>query len=263
MFTKKLKSPEADAQLVAESAPRRMDAHEALQAANDALAQDRASSADNPWMRAQIAYEDRVIRSQAQVANWRMFAFFSLAIAAVAVSGAVWIGGKSKLIPMVFEVDNLRRTVYVATLHGDEATTDANKIVYSEMFELFENLRSVTTDREANNARLRKGFSRLTGAAATYVRTELRKAPPNEVGATKTVQVTVRSALKLTGKSWQVDWDETSFGLDGKQIGDPEHFRATLQTKLDPSDDEKEFRKNPSGLQIPELSWQKVVERAN
>jgi len=203
------------------------------------------------------------MRAQAQVRNWRLFAFFSLFIAGIAVSGAVWIGGKSKFVPMVFEVDNLRRTVYVKTLGGDEAATPVDRIVYSEMFELFENLRSVTTDREANNARLRKGFSRLTGAAATYVRAELRKAPPNEVGASKTVQVTVRSALKLTGKSWQVDWDETSFGLDGKQLGDPEHWRATLQNDLNPSNDEKVFRSNPSGLQIPELSWQKVVERTN
>jgi type IV secretory pathway TrbF-like protein len=228
-----------------------------------ATAADFPSDGISPWIKANAAYEERTMRLQSQVANWRSFAFISLTIAAMGVSGAVWIGGKSKLIPMVFEVDKLGQTVAVKVLNGDEAVTDANRLVYREMFDLFENLRTVTTDREANNDRLHKGFSRLAGAAASYVREELRKAPPNEVGATRTVQVTVRSALRLTGKSWQVDWDETSRGLNGVVVGPPEHWRATLQYVLDPSSDEKVFRTNPIGFTVQEISWQKVVEGAN
>lgn len=214
---------------------------------------------DTPWTKAESAHEDRVLRVQAQIANWRMFAFISLGIAGLAVGGAIWIGSKSKFIPMVFEVDKLGQVVAVKALYGDEAVTDPQRLVYREMFDLIENLRSVTTDRQANNSRLNKGFSRLTGAAERYVRTELRKAPPNDVGATKTVQVIVRSALKLTGKSWQVDWEERSFSLTGEEIG-VERWRATVQYELNPSPDEKVFRSNPAGFTVPELSWQKVVQ---
>lgn len=214
---------------------------------------------DTPWARAQAAYDDRVMRSQAQTANWRLFAFFSNGITVLAVGGLVWIGSASKFVPMVLEVDKLGQVVAVKALHGDEAVTDANRLVYREMFDLIENLRSVTTDRQANNARLSKGFSRLTGAAEKYVRTELRKAPPNEVGANKTVQVIVRSALKLTGKSWQIDWEERSFNLAGEEVG-VEKWRATLQYDLNPSGEEKIFRSNPIGFEVPEMSWQKVVQ---
>lgn len=214
---------------------------------------------DTPWARAERAHEDRTMRSQAQTANWRLYAFISNGITCLAVAGLVWTGSQSKFIPMVFEVDKLSQTVAVKALHGDEAVTDVNRLVYREMFDLIENLRSVTTDRQANNARLAKGFSRLSGAAEKYVRTELRKAPPNEVGATKTVQVIVRSALKLTGKSWQVDWEEHSFNLAGEEIG-VEKWRATLQYALNPSAEEKLFRSNPIGFDVPELSWQKVVQ---
>lgn len=214
---------------------------------------------DTPWAKAAAAHEDRILRAQAQIANWRMFAFISLGISALAVGGAIWIGSKSKFVPMVFEVDKLGQTVAVKALHGDEAVSDPQRLVYREMFDLIENLRSVTTDRQANNDRLSKGFSRLTGAAERYVRTELRKAPPNEVGATKTVQVLVRSALKLTGKSWQVDWEERSFSLTGEEIG-VERWRATVQYELNPSGDEKAIRRNPIGFTVTELSWQKVVQ---
>lgn len=214
---------------------------------------------DTPWAKAAAAYEDRILRVQAQIANWRMFAFFSLGITALAVCGAIWIGSKSKFVPVIYEVDKLGQTVAVKALHGDEAVSDPQRLVYREMFDLIENLRSVTTDRQANNDRLSKGFSRLTGAAERYVRTELRKAPPNEVGATKTVQVIVRSALKLTGKSWQVDWEERSFSLTGEEIG-VERWRATVQYELNPSGDEKAIRRNPIGFTVTELSWQKVVQ---
>lgn len=214
---------------------------------------------DTPWAKAEVAHEDRILRVQSQVANWRMFAFFSLAIAAIAVAGLIWVALKSKFIPMVFEVDKLGQTVAVKALYGDEAVTDSQRQVYREMFDLIENLRSVTTDRQANNDRLTKGFSRLSGAAERYVRAELRKAPPNEVGATKTVQVIVRSALKLTGKSWQVDWEEHSFSLAGEEVG-VERWRATVQYELNPGGDEKAIRRNPIGFTVPELSWQRIVQ---
>ena len=219
--------------------------------------------ADTPWAAAGRAYDDRVMRSQAQVANWRLFAFICLGIAAVSVVGVIWLGGKSKFIPLVFEVDKLGQIVAVKALTGDEAVTDGNRVVYSEMFELFEHLRTVTTDRNANNYNLNKGFSRLSDPVKVYVREELKKAPPNEVGATKTVQVTVRSALKLQGKWWQVDWDETSFDLTGKQVGDPAHWRATMQYANEPSADPKIFAINPSGFTVKEMHWQQIADRSN
>lgn len=219
----------------------------------------REVSPDTPWGNALAAYEDRVLRVQAQLANWRMFSFFSQAITALAVVGLIWIGAQSKYIPMVMEVDKLGQVVAVKALHGDEAVADTQRMVYREMFDLIENLRTVTTDRQANNDRLAKGFSRLSGAAENYVRTELRKAPPNVVGATKTVQVKVRSALRLTGKSWQIDWEERSFNLGGIETG-VELWRATVQYGLEPSSEAKEIPKNPIGFKVPEMSWQKVVQ---
>jgi type IV secretion system protein VirB5 len=214
---------------------------------------------DTPWPNANRAHENRILRVQAQIANWRMFAFFCLVLAFLAVGGMIWTAMQSKFIPMVMEVDKLGQVLAVKALTGDEAVSDPRRLVYREMFDLIENLRTVTTDRQANNDRLSKGFSRLTGAAERYVRTELRKAPPNEVGATKTVQVIVRSALPLTGKSWQVDWEERSRNLAGEDIG-VERWRATVQFALSPSGEEKLFRRNPIGYVVPEISWQRVVQ---
>jgi len=214
--------------------------------------------ADAPWIRAAMQHENTFLRLSAQVANWRMFAFVSLSVAALAVIGVIYIGSQSKFVPMVVEVDKLGRTLAVRALQGDDAITDTNRLVYREIFDLVENLRTVTTDRMANNDRLDKGFSRLSGSALAYVKTELKKAPPNEVGQTKTVQVQVKTALKLTDKTWQVEWEEHSYSLAGELMG-VERWKATLQYKLMPSGEEVQIRKNPIGYIVNELNWMKVI----
>lgn len=214
--------------------------------------------ADAPWFRAATQHENTFLRLSAQVANWRLFAFFSLSIAAIAVCGVIWMGLQSKYIPQLVEVDKLGHTLAVKALTGADAITDSRRTSYRELFDLIENLRTVTTDRMANNKLLANGFSRLDGAAKNYVRTELKKAPPNEVGTTKTVQVKVKSALKLAGKSWQMEWEETSYSLSGVVIG-TETWRAMLQFDLTPHGDEESIRVNPTGFTVSELSWQKVI----
>lgn len=213
---------------------------------------------DAPWTRGRRAYNDTYLRLAAQVANWRMFAFFCIIVALIAVSGAIYIGSMSKFVPYLVEVDKLGRTVAVRALSGEDAITDSKRLVYREMYDLIEHLRTVTTDTSANKLNIGKGFSRLDGAAIMYARTELKKAPPNEVGATKTVQVMVKTALPLSKDTWQIEWEELSFGLDGKEMG-VEKWKATLRFTLVPSGDEQSIRENPIGFTVTDLNWMKVI----
>lgn len=220
----------------------------------------RTEELDAPWIRAGMAHDDRNLRMSAQVSNWRMAFFFMLVIAALAVGGIVHIGSLSKFVPMLVEVDQLGRTVAVKALTGDDAITDPKRLALREMFELIENLRTVTTDVSANNRNLTKGFSRLIGAAENYAKTELKKAPPNVIGATKTVQIQVKVALPVSdsNKRWQVEWEELSYTLNGELMA-TEKWKATLEWNFVPSGDEKVIRENPTGFTVSELTWTKVI----
>lgn len=219
---------------------------------------EQVQNEDGPWAKAGMAHDNTYLRLAAQVVNWRRAFFIMAVIAAGAVGGVVWIGSQSKFIPMVVEVDKLGRTVAVRALTGPDAVTDSSRTVYRELFDLMENLRTVTTDRAANDRNIERAFTRLDGAARTYARTELRKALPNEVGSTKTVQVQVKTALRLSDKSWQVEWEEHLFGLNGEPMG-VENWKATLQYELLPAEDEVSIRKNPIGFTVRELSWMRVI----
>lgn len=223
----------------------------------DSSRQKTAADSDTPWLNAARRHEFTYLRLDQQVKNWRLFAFMGLALSAIAIGGAIYIGAKSKFVPYLVEVDRLGRTVAVRALNDSDTTADPHKLIYREMFELVENLRTVTTDRLANDDRIEKGLGNLTGAALTYAKSELRKAKPNEIGAIKSIQVKVKSALKLGGKSWQVEWEEHSFNLNGDATG-VETWRATVQYEIVQSSEESVFRRNPLGFTVSELSWQKV-----
>lgn len=216
------------------------------------------SATDAPWVRAGMQYNDTFLRLAAQVANWRKLAFTAMVVAGMAVCGVIYVGSQSKYIPMLVEVDKLGQTLAVKAVTGDLAVSDTSRLVYREMFDLIENLRTVTTDRHANNSRLNKGFSRLANSARKYVSNELAKKPPNEIGTKNVVQVQVKTALKLAGKSWQIDWEEYTYALNGELLS-TENWRATLQYELLPSGEEENIRINPIGFVVTELSWQKVI----
>ena len=213
---------------------------------------------DAPWVRAGRAYDDTFLRLTAQSDNWRRFAFIMAMVTIAAVIGVVYIGAQAKFIPYLIEVDKLGRTLAVKAVSGDEAITDPKRLVYREMVELFENCRTVTTDISANNKNIHQCFVRLKGAARNYAQTELRKAPPNEVGATKTVQVEVKTALAVTDKTWQVEWIEHSYALTGVEMK-IETWKALVKYDLKPSGEEKDIRENPIGFTVSELNWMKVI----
>lgn len=216
--------------------------------------------ADAMWKNNQRAYDNTSFREGANAKNWRLAFAVAMAITILAVCGMIYIGSKSKFIPLVMEVDKLGQVVAVRALTGEDAVVDPSRTVYREVFELIEDLRTVSTDRQDNQRRIDRGFIRLTGAGKNYVKTELMKALPNEVGTKKTVQVVVKSALKLTDKSWQIDWEEHSRNLAGEELG-VELWRGVLQFELHPSGEVEWIRRNPIGFEVPQISWQRVIKQ--
>lgn len=217
------------------------------------------AGADAVWLNAQKAYDNTNLRLVAHAKNWRLAFACAMGIAAICAAGMVYIGSKSKFIPMVLEVDKLGQVIAVKALTGDDAVVDASRSVYREVFDLIEDVRTVSTDRQDNQRRIDRAFQRLTGAGKEYVKSELMKALPNEVGTKKTIQVVVKSALKLTDKSWQVDWEEHSRNLAGEYLG-VEKWRAVLQYELHPGSDSASIRQNPIGFEVPQISWQQVIK---
>ncbi len=228
--------------------------------AEDDKAQRRwDESKESPWFRSGMAFFDIFEHMRLQVKNWQRQSLLSWALSVIAVCAMAYLGAQPKIKPYVVEIDKLGRVRAVRALEENDTRLDPERIITAELQETIVNLRTVTTDREANNRNVSRGLSRLEDAAYTYARTELRKAPPNAVGGTKTVMVRTDPPLKISPNTWQVEWEETSISLTGEQMGLPERWKAVMQIKIRPNlDDEEEFAKNPYGFKGYQLNWTKL-----
>lgn len=218
---------------------------------------------DAPFVKAQLHHDDRFLRLASHAANWRKFAFISAVTSVCAVAGVVYMASLPRVVPVFIAVDKLGRTAPLVAGVAEGARVDPRKLIYREMVNFIENTRSVTSDYAANNKALAEGFSRLVGAAHTYVKTDLMSHKPNEVAEKKTIVVEVKLAMPITvggqRNSWQVEWTETSYSLKGEQMGAPEMWKANIQYELHPGNTEDEVNLNPLGFTIPTLSWAKQV----
>lgn len=223
---------------------------------NDDTKLEKGSEVDTPWNRAGREYQNTFLQLAVDKANWRFAFFVAMVIAGIAVGGVVYIGSQPKIKPYIVEVDQLGHTLAVRAV-TEEDSVSLKKETYREMKDMIEYLRTVTTDIAANDANIHKGFIRLKGAATAYVRTELRKAPPNTVGESKTVQVKQVEILPISEKTWQVQWEEHSFSLNGEALG-IERWKAIVTFEVSPSEKIEEFRENPVGFKAVDLHWAKV-----
>lgn len=213
---------------------------------------------DAPWVKAKRQHENTNMRMNSQVANWRLFVFILLIVVSISVIGNVVQGTQSKMIPYIIEVDKLGRTVAVRALDGDDAVTDKRRLIYREMNEIIENIRSVSTDPKANKDRVSRAFSRLSGAAGNYVSEALKRNPPNVIGATQTVEIQIRAAIPISKKTWQVEWIEKTYSRSGELVK-ADNWKASLTYELIPSGLEENIRENPIGFTVNEISWLRII----
>ena len=224
---------------------------------------DLPLSDDAIWVKAQQHMDDRFLRLAAHSKNWQKHARIHQATNVVLVIAMTYIAIQWRVEPVFIAVDKLGRKEIVVVGVDNEARIRKEDMVYREMVDFIENVRTVTSDYGANNKALRKAFSRLTGAADTYVRNDLASHKPNEVAEKKTIAVEVKLAMPVTdgGKrnSWHVEWTETSYDLKGEVMGPPEVWKANIQYELHPGKTVEEVRKNQMGLYIPTISWAKQM----
>lgn len=214
--------------------------------------------ADAPWVQAQRFMDDRFLRLAVQVKNWQRVSLLFGVITLVAVCWLGWVGAQSKFVPYLVEVDKLGRTIAVRSLSGDSVLHDDRRIVYGEVIDLIENCRSVSSDVAINNSRMAVCLSRLQGAAYNRVIEELKQRRPNDVAKDRTIEVQVRVALPVTEKSWQVEWEESSFGLMGNLI-EKTRWKANLEFALRPGTDEESIKINRVGFVVPQITWTKNI----
>jgi type IV secretory pathway TrbF-like protein len=92
-----------------------------------------------------------------QARRWRRVALASLSVAALSSAGLVWLGGQSRLVPYVVEVEKLGQALAVA--RADQAERPDRRVIVAQLARWIVDVRSVYADAAAQRALIAEGYA--------------------------------------------------------------------------------------------------------
>ena len=240
---------------------RRGHAGEVAAAGEPEVGGSQAGQGHNPYLAARRSWNDHVGGVVASRQLWQVVALLSLLIALASVGGMVYIGGQSRFVPYVVEVDKLGQTMAVAPAQR-AAPVDA-RIVHAAVASFVSDLRTVTPDVALQRKAVFRAYAMLSSAdAATAKANEwlngTEDSSPFKRAARETVSTEIVSVIPQTPDTWQVDWVETVRDRQGVMKGQPARMRAlvTVYTvPATPQTTEEQVRNNPLGIYVRDFSW--------
>jgi type IV secretory pathway TrbF-like protein len=220
-----------------------------------------APKTDNPYLNGRREWNERygeyIVRERA----WRSIALFSLAIAAIAAGGLVWVAGQTKVVPYVVEVNQLGDAVAVRA--ADHAARPDDRIIRAQLARWIEEVRSVYLDAAAEHNAIRDAYSMINqhGMAFGFLNDTMRNPENNpfERAATMSVSVDVQSVLPLSQDTWRIEWLETTRDRGGHELNHA-IWAATISIAVHAPTDDKSIRSNPTGVFVNSLNWSKRLE---
>lgn len=161
------------------------------------------SPTGNPYLDARREWNERYGSYIAQAKNWRLLAVLSSLVSIIAVSGVVYIGAQSKLIPYVVQVDKLGQAV--ASQRADVAGKPDDRVIQAQLGSFIESSRSIYTDAAAQNKMIKTAYSMLRNKSAAYnkMNSYFQQNNPFKRAQSETVSIELQSVLPMTANTWR------------------------------------------------------------
>lgn len=227
---------------------------------------DKPMVEGNPYTNGRRAWNNHVggVMSANQI--WQVVGIVGMLMGLTAVGGAIHIGGQSKFIPYMVEMDKLGNIQFAgpALKMGDLDP----KYIKKTIEDWLEAGRLVTPDGVLQRKAIHKVYAHLSeGDPAKKKMDELynnEEMTPLTRAETQMVSVEVVSTVQIPGSdTWQVDWKETVRDRDGSVMkGSPFRMRGNFTVYVAaPAKDttEEEIQKNPLGIFVKNFDWTKQL----
>lgn len=224
----------------------------------------RKGESDNPYLAARRTWNDHVGSVVSSRQTWQVVGILSLLVALAGVGGVIHIGSQSKFVPYVIEVDKLGQSLAVGPITA--ASVADPKVLKATVSAFIEDARMVTPDVALQRKAVFSVYAHLPpNAPATAKMNEwLNGTPvssPFARATTEMVSIEIKSVLRQSPDTWQVEWVETTRDRQGALIVAPENMRALVTVfTAEPTSQttEEQIRNNPLGIYVRDFSWSRL-----
>ncbi|HVT60361.1 MAG TPA: VirB8/TrbF family protein [Thermoanaerobaculia bacterium] len=190
--------------------------------------------------------------------NWQLACFGLLVLHGTLLAGYVRLAGEARITPYVVEVDRLGQAVAFGPAEALKKS-DARMIVFLLAL-LVRNLRTVTSDFEAQKELLYGAYAYVSGSARATLDDYFLQPinDPRVLGRSVSRQVQVTAVLRVpNSESWKVAWSEIErprFAGATRRTS----WEAYLQVKTSPPTTSAAILANPLGIYVTEINWTQV-----
>ena len=214
---------------------------------------------DTPYLRARAEWDARMGSALVHAKNWRLATFASTGAVLLMAGGLIYLGSLPKAVPHIIEVDRLGAAVYHGPV-GETRYVPSDAVVSYHLRRFVTDTREISSDLAVLKSNWLDAYALLTPRGGNMLSAFVQK-PENDPfrrAQDERVTVEILSTVRAAGDTWQVDWRESSWDKNGALLGAPVTWRAMLRTLLAPPKTAEAMKKNPIGLYIDELHWDKV-----
>lgn len=205
-------------------------------------------------------WDERVGDAVAREASWKKGFFTVLGVLALSVSGNVYQGTQSKIVPYVVERD--RNGDVVAVRAADVAAAPDPAHIKSALAQWMGGAREVFVDVNALTKSIKKTYALTSGSGPAiqqlndmYRSNDFFERAKKEVVSIANVTALPVSAKDNEGReTWRMEWQETTLGRDGTMIRS-EPWTATITFVVTPPNTAEQVMLNPDGIFVISFSW--------
>lgn len=221
--------------------------------------QNYGEKGQNPFINGRDEWDDRVMNVVKNKHAWKGFAIVELVVIVVMAVALANAATQSKIKPYMSVVDKTNYVVHVMGPAEETATLDEKvmkQIVQNEVRTFIEQLRTVIADNHAQKKVMNYVYSRMAArsSASKYVSQFYTERAPFKFAENGTVSAQIYSALPLSEKVWQVEWDETERNLSGEVLKKT-RYKGIVTYEIDTPQSIEEANKNGIGFYVTNLSW--------
>jgi type IV secretory pathway TrbF-like protein len=213
----------------------------------------------NPYLAARGEFASVFLDQAKARRNWQICAFGLLLLLAAVLAAYLRLASEARITPYVVEVDRLGQAVAFGP--ADRLQKSEPRLTAYQLALLVRNLRTVSSDFEAQKRALFSAYAFVSGAAHTTL-DEYFVNPahdPRVLGRGLTRQVQVTAVLQIPKThTWKVAWTET------EQPRTAGTARATawegyFQVESNPPATTEALLTNPLGLFVTEINWTQLT----
>ncbi len=189
-----------------------------------------------------------------RIGQWRVVALLSLAVAICALIFATYSHQSPKVEGFAVEYCAKDGEYYVrklAPFKMDEAKIKASLAGW------IENLRTISIDPAIIKKNVTRAYSMIAEGSQAHKRiTEtLQKNDPFARSKTETVEVEIKSILRQSDKSFQIDWVEINRDRKTGKVSSKRNMRGAVSFDISSQVASSEILRNPTGIRIGGFEW--------